>query len=199
MPYKLGIIVGHTDAKGGAVGLDLPREYDYHKAMATDMQAFAQSDFGHLSGQEAMEVRLFFRDGIGVSGAYAQVSEWVGSFASHAATVELHYNAATPAASGTETLSSGSAGSLALASSVQAGLCTLLGRPGQSRGVKVRNRTNKERGWMSLVSGTPPAIITEAAFGSNAEDAALLREKQFMIGREIVRRCKRYFDETVGV
>lgn len=198
MTFKLGIVVGHTDAKGGAVGLDLPREYDYHKAMAADMLAFAQSEFGHLSGQNAFEVRLFFRDGIGVSGVYAQVSEWVGSGASRAATVELHYNAATPAASGTETLSSGSAGSLALSESVQAGLCALLGRPGQSRGIKVRNRTIRERGWLSLVSGTPPAIITEPAFGSNAADAALLREKQFLIGREIVRRCKRYFDDTVG-
>jgi hypothetical protein len=198
MTFKLGIVVGHTDAKGGAVGIGLPREYDYHKAMAADMLAFAQSEFGHLSDQDTLEVRLFFRDGIGVSGVYDQVSEWVGADASRAATVELHYNAATPAATGTETLSSGSARSLALSESVHAGLCSLLGRPGQSRGIKVRNRTNKERGWLSLVSGTAPAIITEPAFGSNASDAALLRERQFMIGREIVRRCKRYFDETVG-
>lgn len=198
MTFKLGIVVGHTNAKGGAVGLGLPREYDYHKAMAADMVAFTQSEFGHLTGSEALEIRVFFRDGIGVTGAYAQVNEWVGAQAGRAATVELHYNAASASAVGTETLSSGSAGSMELSERVQDGLCTLLGRPGQSRGVKVRNRTNKERGWLSLVSGTPPAIITEPAFGSNATDAALLRDMQFKIGKEIVRRCKVYFDEVVG-
>lgn len=199
MTFKLGIVVGHADAAGGAVGLDLPREYDYNKAVAADMLAFAQSEFGQAGGQDALEVRVFFRDGIGVSGAYNQVNNWVGADAPRAATVELHYNAATPTASGTETLSSGSAGSVALSEKVHSGLCSLLGRLGQSRGIKVRNRTNKERGWLSLVSGMPPAIITEPAFGSNVSDAALLKEKQFMIGREIVRRSKRYFDEVVGV
>lgn len=198
MAFKLGIVVGHTDAQGGAVGLNLPREYDYHKAMAADMVAFSQAEFGQLSGNETLEVRVFLRDGIGVSGAYAQVNEWVGGHAARAATVELHYNAATASAAGTETLSSGSASSMALSEQVQEGLCTLLGRSGKSRGIKIRNRTNKERGWLSLVSGLPPAIITEPAFGSNAADAALLRDMQFKIGREIVRRCKRYFDEFVG-
>ncbi|CUH99172.1 N-acetylmuramoyl-L-alanine amidase [Leisingera aquaemixtae] len=197
MTFKLGIVVGHTDAAGGAVGLNLPREYDYHKSVASDMLAFAQSEFSH-GGQIALEVRVFFRDGIGVSGAYKQVNNWVGTDASRAATIELHYNAATPAASGTETLSSGSARSLELSKRVHSGLCSLLGRSGQSRGIKVRNRTHKERGWLSLVSGRPPAIITEPAFGSNPSDAALLKEKKFLIGREIIRRSKLYFDEIVG-
>ena len=194
MTFKLGIIIGHTNAQGGAVGIGLPREYDYHKQMAADMLSFAQSEFGG----SGLEARIFFRDGIGVSGAYGQVNEWVGTGAARSATVELHYNAASPSASGTETLSSGSAKSVALANLVQAGLCTLLGRPGHSRGVKIRNRTHKDRGWLSLVSGKPPAILTEPAFGSNAQDATLLKTKQLLIGREIVRRCKRYFDEEVG-
>lgn len=198
MPFKLGIVVGHTDAAGGAIGINLPREYDYHKAMASDMVAFAQSEFSKPGDPNPMEVRVFFRDGIGVSGAYNQVNDWVGNDASRAATVELHYNAASPAAAGTETLSSGSPNSLAFAERVQAGLCSLLGRPGVSRGVKTRNRANKGRGWLSLVSGSPPAIITEPAFGSNPGDAALLRNRQFQIGREIVRRAKLYFDDVVG-
>ena len=69
---------------------------------------------------------------------------------------------------------------------VQTKLCKLLNRNGDSRGIKVRNRNNKDRGWLSLVSGRAPAIITEPAFGSNPSDAALLKNKQLDIGRAIV-------------
>ncbi len=180
MAMKLAVVIGHTSTSGGAKGIGIAREYDYNTVVAEDMRVYAQGSFGDLS-DKPIEVKLFRRDGIGVSGAYELVDEWQADLS-----VELHYNAASSSAKGTETLSSGSSGSLEFANQVQTKLCTLLNRSGNSRGIKIRNRTNKERGWLSLVSGRAPAIITEPAFGSNPADAALLKNKQLDIGRSIV-------------
>ncbi len=166
---KLGIVVGHTANAGGAVGISLPQEYRYNTAVAQDMARFAADNFGPATGQP-MDTRIFLRDGVGVAGAYQNTDQWGADL-----TAELHYNAAVSSAKGTETLSSGSVNSLKFANLVQAGLCRLLGRAGNSRGVKIRNRQNPDRGWVSLVSGRAPAVITEPAFGSNHSDAALLR------------------------
>ena len=194
MAFKLGIVVGHTATSGGATGtLGLPPEYNYHREVADSMADFARQTYGTASPRP-MEVKIFLRDGVGVQGAYRAVDQWVGN--DPAATVELHYNAATPSAHGTETLSSGSVGSRALASRVQAGLLQLLGT--RDRGIKVRNRQTGGRGWLNLVAGRPPAIITEPAFGSNLSDAAKLRDYKFEIGRMIVTQAHGYFLERAG-
>ncbi len=187
MTFKLGIVIGHTAAKGGAKGINLSVEYHYNSEVAKDMENYAAGTYGS-SSTHPLETKLFFRDLVGVPGAYRAADEWRAN-----ATVELHYNAATPTARGTETLSSGSAASLKFAKLVQGELCSLLNRNGDSRGVKIRNRQKQDRGWLSLVSGAAPAIITEPAFGSNAADAALLRAKKFEIGRKIVDQAHAFF------
>ena len=186
MTFKFGVIVGHTSAAGGATGIGLPTEYRYNKSVAQDMQEYCKQRYGNNNSHN-MEIKIFFRDNGGVINAYKSADHWGAK-----ATVELHYNAAIASARGTETLSSGSSESLKLAGLVQSGMCELLSRSGNSRGVKIRNRQNKERGWLSLVTGQAPAIITEPAFGSNGIDAALLRSKQFDIGRSIVDKAYSY-------
>jgi N-acetylmuramoyl-L-alanine amidase len=193
MTFKLGIVVGHTATSAGAKGIDLPPEYHYHREVADRMADHAKQAYGSTAARP-MQVKIFLRDGIKVQGAYRAVDQWVGS--DPAATVELHYNAATPSAHGTETLSSGSSGSRALANRVQSGLVALLGT--RDRGIRIRNRSNRGRGWLNLVAGRPPAVITEPAFGSNAVDAALLRDRRFEIGRMIVDQAHAYFLEHAG-
>ncbi|MEM7437972.1 MAG: N-acetylmuramoyl-L-alanine amidase [Pseudomonadota bacterium] len=177
---RLGIIVGHTAASGGAKGLGIDQEYFYNKKMAEDMRAYALSKYS--SGANKMEVKIFFRDDGGVPGAYGRADAWKANY-----TAELHYNSVgNSSVRGTETLSSGSSKSLVFAKNVQDAHCSILGRSGNSRGIKIRNRQNKDRGWFSLVAGNAPAIITEPAFGSSVADANLLKSKQFELGRAIV-------------
>lgn len=192
MPFKLGIIIGHTQSAGGARGIGVPQEYTYNKSVAADMLAYALETFEY-SG-EPIETKLFFRNQGGVEGAYGRVNAWMGADAAAGLTAELHYNSFSSAsASGTETLTSGTPNSRRFANLVQNRMCRLLGRTGNSRGLKTRNRTRPGRGWLSLVTGIPPAILTEPAFGSNPSDALLLKNKQFEIGRSIVDCAHDYF------
>lgn len=193
MTFKLGIVVGHTATRAGAQGIGLPPEYHFHRDMADRMVEYARQSYGPASAHP-MDVKVFLRDGIGVRGAYRAVDQWAGR--DPAATVELHYNAAGPSARGTETLSSGTSGSRALAERVQAATVQLLGT--RNRGLRIRNRQTRGRGWLSLVSGRPPAIITEPGFGSNAGDAALLHERRYEIGRMVVTQAHNYFLDRAG-
>lgn len=192
MAFKLGIVVGHTQTAGGAQGIGIQQEYTYNKAVAADMLAYTQEVFEH-SG-EPINAKLFFRNQGGVQGAYGRINNWMGEEAAAGLTVELHYNSfSSETVSGTETLTSGSPNSKRFAKLVQSKLCDLLGRTGESRGLKTRNRQNPGRGWLSLVSGIPPAILTEPCFGSSPTDAQLLSTKQFEIGRRIVDCAHDYF------
>lgn len=180
MPTKLGIVVGHTASSGGAKGVGIDQEYGFNKRMAEDLRSYAISTYS--TGAKTIDVEIFFRDNGGVPGAYGRADAWGADF-----TAELHYNSfSNTNVRGTETLSSGTSGSVAFANEVQARYCSILGRTGTSRGVKIRNRNNQQRGWFSLVVGAAPAIITEPAFGSNASDASLLKNNQFELGRAIV-------------
>jgi len=76
-----------------------------------------------------------------IDAAYDQVDD-LGADAS----IELHFNAASPAATGTETLSSGSAKSLAMAGALQKAMLKYLQRP--DRGLKVLG--SSDRGGRSL-------------------------------------------------
>jgi N-acetylmuramoyl-L-alanine amidase len=180
MALKLGIIVGHTSAKPGARGIGLEHEYHYNTEVAKDLRDYAQQTYS--TGPNIVEVELFYRNQGGVAAAYGRADAWGANY-----TAELHYNSVgNTGVSGTETLSSGSRGSLAFAHAVQEAHCLVMGRGGKSRGIKIRNRQNRDRGWFSLVAGNAPAILTEPGFGSNPSDAQQLFQKRFILGRAIV-------------
>jgi len=159
MRNKLAIVVGHNARSQGAVRPDTGEsEYVYNSAMAEYMEEIAP-EYG-------LNLRVFKRQpGGGYSAeirrVYGQVDDWVAN-----ASIELHFNAAgDPRASGTETLSSGSRGSLILAQEVQMEMVETLGL--RDRGIKVRNRRTRGRGYMSLVTGRCPAILTEPFFATS--------------------------------
>lgn len=161
---KLAVVVGHNSRSQGAVRQDNGEsEFVYHSRMAAYMAEVAH--------EYDLDVKVFFRKaGRGYSReireVYAETDRWGAD-----ATVELHFNAAgDPRASGTETLSSGSSKSVELAQSVQMELVEELGL--RDRGVKVRNSRTKGRGYLSLVSGRAPAILTEPFFATSSKGLA---------------------------
>jgi len=124
-----------------------------------------------LGGVYCMDVKMFLRSpdggyGTEIRRVYNAVDSWRAD-----GSIELHFNAAgDPRASGTETLSSGSPGSLILAEEVQMEMVEELGL--RDRGIKIRNKRTKGRGYLSLVSGRCPAILTEPFFASNSRGLA---------------------------
>lgn len=157
---RVGIVIGHTPKAPGAVRVtDGEAEYPWNSRLAQEIRKYLvgaghQADIFHR------------RDGLAygaqIREVYAATDRWGADV-----TVELHFNgAAAASATGTETLSSGSAGSLRVAKSVQARMVAALGL--RDRGILVRKRT--DRGGESLHAGRAPAILTEPYFGSNASD-----------------------------
>lgn len=159
---KLAIVVGHTaDAPGAYSATLASSEYPWNKDLAQRIAAL---------GTATLESRTFFRDGIGIAGAYAAGDDW----GAHAF-VELHFNASHNATStGTGVLYQTAASKpLALAlygeiSSVlrlppwpkrSAGVCT----PFQASGAQ-------ERGKNALTASRRPSALIEPFFGSNPDD-----------------------------
>ncbi len=164
---KLAVVVGHTLKSPGAWSPFLNvSERQWNDVVAKHILRLAPD-----------EAAVFYRDGQGVAGAYAEAWQWGCD-----AVVELHFNsAANPVAHGTETLWQ-QPESEALAKAVQADMVKMLGL--RDRGAK---QPWQGRGSASLtaLSGIP-SIIVEPFFGSNARDCAVVAGKQDAIAMAII-------------
>ena len=183
---KLAIVVGHNSHSPGAVRSDTGEsEFSYNSRLAGYMQQYGGPD---------IEVRVFFREFVGsytreIRKVYSEVDNWGAD-----ASIELHFNSAgTPDASGTETLTSGSAKSVTLAQEVQMHIVELLGL--RDRGIQVRNSRTKGRGYMSLVSGNAPAILIEPFFGSSPKGQVKTDEEheQRALAEAVMDGVREYF------
>jgi hypothetical protein len=158
---NLAFIVGHTAKAPGANGSNIiPNEYFYHRDMMVPYLRKMSND--------AVDISIHYRDGIGIAGAYKQADESGAD-----CVIELHYNgAASTQATGTETLYVSEKGKI-LAKNVQEEMLTALVL--RDRGVKYVPRSG--RGGYNLRAGKAVAVIVEPAFGSNTSDAILLRDR----------------------
>lgn len=156
---KAAIVVGHNSVAKGARGKSPigEHEFTYNDRIADEIVRLAR---GPLTAKKfhRQKTSSYSRE---IDTVYAQVDEYDADVS-----IELHFNAASAMATGTETLSSGSSGSLALAKSVQESMLATLGL--RDRGVKILSRG--DRGGRSLHAGRPPAILVEPFFGSNSSD-----------------------------
>ena len=164
---KLAIVVGHNAKSQGAVRPDTGEtefswNYDLARIIEDEAERF-----------DEITVKTFFRKAnIGsyiaeIRDVYARTDQWGAD-----ATCELHFNSHhNPSATGTETLSSGSALSLAFAMALQERMIDALGL--KDRGEKV---VRKGRGAASLISGRVPAALIEPFFGSSPEGQAATDE-----------------------
>lgn len=152
---KLAIVVGHNSVAQGAVRKDTGEtEYIWNGRLARRIERIAP-EFG-------IDAKTFFRQPMGsysreIDLVYRQTEDWGAD-----ATIELHFNSFDGNASGTETLSSGTALSLRLAEAVQREMVLALGL--KDRGIKTRS---SGRGSASLISGSAPAILIEPFFGTS--------------------------------
>jgi N-acetylmuramoyl-L-alanine amidase len=159
---RLAIVVGHTAAAPGAYGQPPigENEYSFNKKIATQM--------ADLAKQASIQVGIFFRDGVGLSGAYKQVNDFAPD-----AVIELHFNAAaSAAATGTETLyGSVNPASKVFAEIVQSSMRSSLGL--KDRGLLFRKVGSGERGEQNVNSARAPSVLVEPFFGSNGSDCTV--------------------------
>lgn len=174
---KLAIVVGHTRARPGAIAVAPINEHEYswNKDLAKQMENHADSI--------GIPLKIFFRDTVGISGAYRQASDFGAS-----AVIELHFNSfENPSATGTETLWSTSP-SKELAESVQQAMVQVLGL----RDRKAKHRTSG-RGHKSMTQlPETPSVIIEPFFGSNTNDAATAHDRKNKLARALVDAAKNF-------
>jgi len=154
----VAIVVGHTKTSPGAsAGPPIHgSEYPWNKDLATMVHRACMA--------RGVQSKIFYRDGIGISGAYRQVAKWGAS-----CVMELHFNSFNGAAHGTETLydADRNAGSRAWAQRLQDAMLGALRL--HDRGLKERDAG--DRGYASVSALDIPSALTEPFFGDNPSDA----------------------------
>ena len=161
---RLAIIVGHSKNRPGArAGEPLQQyEYTFNSEIAKSIERRGR-DCG-------LAVQTFFRDDVGIAGAYRNASSYQPE-----AIIELHFNAATPAAHGAETLySSVNPQSEKLAQLLQKSMCDALGS--RDRGIKHIKKGG--RGYGNVSASSLPSALVEPFFGSNTADCENAVEKK---------------------
>lgn len=175
---KLAIVVGHEDAevffnaKDQEYQVRKPRgatmappysyvsEYTFYTVLAAVMSAQLRN--------RSVEHAVFFRDGIGIIGAYQKAKVYGSS-----AIIELHFNAVdNPNVKGTEVLYGDIPHSKELASYVHHEICGVFSRHSAGGDRGTRHTPATARGGRSLNNGTGiPSVLVEPFFGSNVVDA----------------------------
>lgn len=184
---KLAIVVGHNAGAQGAVRVtDGRTEFDWNGDLAALIHDI-----------DPNSVRVFYRKSSGgyraeIRRVYAEVDDYGADLS-----MELHFNGASPAARGCETLSSGTEQSLRLANIVQRQIIEVL--PVADRGVKIRGRDG--RGGFSLWAGRTPAVLLEPYFGSNTDDCHLADDYKSVLAQAIYDAAVEFVgaDRTVQV
>lgn len=159
---RLALVIGHSARNSGAYAVSPidNTEYYWNTQLALAVLSFA--------GVNGVDCGIFFRDGIGVHGAYRQVKEWGAGTC-----IELHFNSFNSRVSGTETLHGEYDKSKELAALVHREILKIYDRPKRKdRGI--RKRVPGERGGRSLSQLTHiPSIIVEPFFGDVSTEAQL--------------------------
>lgn len=182
MPAPIGriaLVVGHNPKAQGAIRVtDRRTEYDWNGALA---ERIAALDPGRY-------VIIRRTPGAGeIARAYAEVER-----AGVRASVELHFNSlAGSSATGTETLISASTKSKRFAALMQAEMVAALGL--RDRGLKQPGP--KEGGYTALMAASPPAILIEPYFGSNAADCAAADRNPPALAAGIHKACMAFLSE----
>ncbi|WP_165922015.1 N-acetylmuramoyl-L-alanine amidase [Rhizobium azibense] len=154
----LAIVVGHTQNAQGAYGGPPinQSEYVWNKDLASRITA-ACSRLG-------VPAKIFYRDNVGISGAYQQVLNWGAT-----CVMELHFNAHMGAAKGTETLydAETNSGSKEWAKRLQRAMLEALGTADRD----LKERDPGGRGYESVSAIDIPSALVEPFFGDNVSDA----------------------------
>lgn len=170
---KLGVVVGHTREAQGAQMPSGLSEYLYNTDVARLMHNYAKT-----TGR--VDVEIIFRDGVGLSGAYAKALR-----ANCDCVIELHFNAFNKTAAGSETLSTTDSRDQEFAKIVQSFICGVFTRTGQSRGVRVLTKT--ARGGSNIYSfPSGPNCLVEPFFGDNPVEADMAMKRKQAYANHLV-------------
>lgn len=181
---RLAIIIGHNASATGAMGVKPMAMSEWHFNFD-----FVFPLIEEYATKKGLEVKAFNKTGYTSKAIGVMVDTWLSRF-NRKCCIELHFNSATPAAYGTETLAEADqVESLKLADIVQKKMCEAFGRKsmpgGGNRGIKKLSIGG--RGHYNLLCVTSPAVLVEPTFaGSNITEATLLWNRKRDYARALV-------------
>lgn len=161
---RLVIIVGHEKKKPGATFALGGSEYQYNSEIANIIE--------ERSKTQKIDVKVVFRDGIGISGAYKKAASLKPD-----ACIELHFNAFNKKAIGTATLCSVESMDQTFAKLVHTKICSVFERVGLSRGVQVLPRSARGGANIYGLPGSANCLV-EPFFGDVLSEAQLASSKK---------------------
>lgn len=183
---KVAIIVGHDKKRKGAkLNLNLEHnepsvyEYDYNSAVAKQIE--------FLRNLYHLDVGIFFRDSVGIYGAYLEAIKTKPDFI-----LELHFNSHKDnRIQGAEILCSKEFEKHPFPAKLLPRLVGLFG--GKNRGIKIPNK-GIDRGYGN-VNKPIPYFLVEPFFGSNPTQAKVAIDKMIYYAVEIMRTIDEYFKD----
>ena len=170
---RIAIMVGHNAVAQGA------------RRVKDGVSEFVwNGDLAQRIARLGADVRVFNRtSGPNEFGrAYGEVAAWRADCA-----VELHFNAATPAAHGCETLWGRSPRSQEFAGVMQRAMLAALGN--RDRGLLDRRTGN---GSSTVNQPAQPVCLVEPYFGSNPQECALADARKDALAAAILAGCQRF-------
>lgn len=161
---KIAIVIGHAKDSKGACSPYLPCEFDYNKKVAEELKSINSDKY------------TIYEHGSYRKGYYAMVKETSDLInrEDFDLVLELHYNAASPIAHGTEVL-------YYFASKKGKVYAEILSN-GLSKALETKNRgirplyNKNDRGFQAVYLVKPPALIVEPFFGTNEFDCLKFQE-----------------------
>ena len=173
---KIAIVVGHSSQDHGARAVaplvdGIQTEWLFNDKVADEIIRIHSRFYRPMIGPRNLELKKFHRvTGGGYSTEIRRVYRLVNDWGADAS-MELHFNAASPSAKGALMLSSGSTESMRFATILLKHMVDTMQHG--DRGVEVRK---SGRGSLSLTAGRAPAVLTEPFFGTNREEVARVGE-----------------------
>ncbi|OQX15966.1 MAG: hypothetical protein BWK73_05405 [Thiothrix lacustris] len=159
---KLALVVGHSARSPGAKGCPPISRHEYH------WNQFLAKIIKDIATAKGINCEIFYRDGIGILGAYQEVNDWKAD-----ACVELHFNAYNGQVVGSEVLyGSSNIFSKKLAEDFQEMLVRVYSREGvANRGIK-HCKAGVDRGGENVNQLVNiPSCLIEPYFGDAQSDA----------------------------
>lgn len=170
---KIAIIIGHTWRASGAYSKALKEnEYPFNERLAAQMFEFISAN----------NLAIFRRDGGGVPQAYYLARAWGQRPGEDFRTVELHFNAGVPEATGSEVIYTRPE-SKSLAVAIQSEVVAALGLP--DRGAKLPYQHRGEES-LNALPGVP-SVIVEPFFGTNDQDCFVATGRLRPLAKAIIR------------
>lgn len=163
---KVAIVVGHTSGSKGAQSPYLPAEYDYNLEVANELKKL-------YTGYDIYTHRTY---SVGYYNMWKETAAKLNA-KDYDLVIELHYNAASPKAHGTETLhyfnsKKGKAYAEIFSDVISKDFGTT--KRGINGGKPLVN--SNDRGYYAVYLPKAPALIVEPFFGSNEEESKMFRD-----------------------